>query len=234
MKNYFEGFRQMINWEQELLWAQIWHDTIKGISWLENREGMSPGRWAVGYNYLYVMTRILDGISPLMVLDIGLGVSTRLISQYFDAKGDESAKHMIVEHDKKWIEFYLKNNQLSPYSSIYVEKLVHKKIRGKSYPAYKDISKDIKDTKFNVISIDAPYGGDAWSRRDILDVLPKALADSFVIVIDDANRKGEKRTVSAIENILKANKTQYKSRNYKSLSDCYVIASADNRFLCTL
>ena len=49
---------------RELLWAQIWHDTAKGCEWLGEDFGVSPGRWAVGYDYLYVMTRVLEELRP--------------------------------------------------------------------------------------------------------------------------------------------------------------------------
>lgn len=227
------NIREFMYRDKELLWAWIWHDTIDGAEWFKNL-GVSPGRWAVGYNYLYVMTRILEDIEPQMVLDIGLGVSTKLISQYFVFKCNKDAKHIIIEHDEAWIEFYMKKNILSPYSTICLQSLIYKNMGKEKYPAYEDIGKDIENKKFNVISIDAPYGGDNYSRRDILDFLPEVLADSFVIVIDDAQRKGEKRTISDIKEILEKYKIQYVCKNYRGLDDCYVITSIDNKFLCTL
>ena len=61
---------------KELIWAKIWEDTKKGVDWMENMPGISPGRWAVTYNYLYVITRILNEVRPRSILEFGLGFSS--------------------------------------------------------------------------------------------------------------------------------------------------------------
>ena len=38
----------------ELIWARVWDDTKVDIEWLKELPGISPGRWAVGYNYIYI------------------------------------------------------------------------------------------------------------------------------------------------------------------------------------
>ena len=65
-----EYFQRLSKQNQEILWANIWRDTIQDIKWLQNVPGLSPGRWAVGYNYLYVMTRILNETNPQKILPI--------------------------------------------------------------------------------------------------------------------------------------------------------------------
>ena len=79
--SYFRSIRRE---NQELLWARIWDDTKHNLDWIEKMPGISPGRMAVGYNYLYVMTRILNDLKPKHVLDMGLGISSTLISYYMD------------------------------------------------------------------------------------------------------------------------------------------------------
>lgn len=56
---------------------------MQGIEWVQDITSISPGRWAVGYNYLYVMTRVLVELRPHKVLDIGLGVLTSFFSTFF-------------------------------------------------------------------------------------------------------------------------------------------------------
>ena len=65
----------------EAVWAQIFNNTISESLWLKDKT-FSPGRWAVGYPYLYVMYRVLNETRPKRILELGLGQSTRMIAQY--------------------------------------------------------------------------------------------------------------------------------------------------------
>lgn len=122
-----------------MLWARIWDDTKKGIDWIEDMPGVSPGRWAVGYNYLYVMTRILDEIKPNRVLDLGLGISSTLISNYFKHQEFTEAKHLVVEQSKEWADFYIQKNRISPFTEVFITECVSKEHQEISYNAYKNI-----------------------------------------------------------------------------------------------
>lgn len=42
-----EFLKELRGGNRELLWAQIWNDTRRGIEWLGDDFGVSPGRWAV-------------------------------------------------------------------------------------------------------------------------------------------------------------------------------------------
>ena len=116
-------------------------------------------------------------------------------------------------------------------------KCVKKSYQGCEYNAYQGFKQKLEGMKYSVISIDAPLAGDKpykHARRDIIDILPDALNDSFVIVIDDCNRRGEKATIAEIEQLLHRNGIAYEKGVYAGMSDCCVIASADNRFFCTM
>lgn len=233
-RNYFRDLKRQ---GTELLWAKKWEDTKRGIKWIENLPGISPCGAAVGYNYLYIMTRILNEMEPKNVLDIGLGISSTLISQYFKYMNSEAGRHIIIEHDQEWINFYNKKHHVSDYSTIILKKCVKKRYLDCEYNAYKDFSDKLKGIKFSIISIDGPIGWDKpykHSRRDILDILPEALEDSFVIIMDDYNRKGEKATIAEIEEVLKKNKIEYFKGIYPGMTDCCVLTSADNKFFCTM
>ena len=89
--------------------------------------------------------------------------------------------------------------------------------------------------KYSVISIDGPLGSnDEYSRRDILKIIPDVLEDSFVIILDDVNRKGELNTVREIEEILQDNNIPYFEGFYYGITDCCVVTSKDNQFICSL
>lgn len=236
IRKYINYLKRQQNIGYEMLWSDIWHDTIKGLDWIQELGSISPGRAAVGYNYLYVMTRILEEKKPQRILDIGLGISSTLISQYFEYYGNENSEHAIIEHDRKWSEFYLANHRLSRCSRVHFFNRVTQTKAGHEYYAYDDFARGMNGKRFSVISIDAPHGGkkNIYARRDILPLIPDILDTSWVILIDDAERHGEKNTIKDIEKTLANNGIGYCVGLYKGATHLCVIASEDNKFLCSL
>lgn len=80
----------------DMTYARVWSDTCRDIGWIQDLPGISPGRWAVGYNYIYVMTRILNEFQPHRVLELGLGISTTLISTYFRHLIADDCEHIAL------------------------------------------------------------------------------------------------------------------------------------------
>ena len=70
----------------------------------------------MGYQYLYAVYRILNTVKPKKILELGLGQSTKLLSQY--AKTNKEVKHIVVEHDQEWIDFYKKENEVAENMEI--------------------------------------------------------------------------------------------------------------------
>lgn len=219
---------------EELIWAQVWKDTKNGIEWMQDLPSISPGRMAVGYNYLYIMTRILNELRPHCVLDIGLGISSTLISHYFLKVHPTDGMHTVIEHDQAWVDFYTQNHELPACSEIIVEPCITKTYKNQPYKAYKDLKSRIGTQKYSVISIDGPNGSPEYSRRDILELLPDILEDNFVIVMDDSERSGEKRTIEDIQRVLENHGIASCVGEYVGLKTDCVIASESNKFMCSL
>lgn len=236
LRNVYNTIKTTSSCVQELLWAKTWDDTKSGIEWMKDLPSISPGRWAVGYNYLYVMTRILNEIEPECVLDMGLGISSTLISQYFSHRSGNGSRgiHDIIEQDPQWASFYLKKHSLSDASRIYSVPCVEKEYRGCSYNAYSDIGPIVRGKKYHVISVDGPIGSSSYSRRDILEYLPDILCDRFAIVLDDTDRTGERATVEEIMTVLESNGISCCKGNYPGSCNCTVIVSSDLGFLCSM
>ena len=68
LKNISLQTSQIKKQTSEAVWAHIFHDTIVESTWLKDKT-FSPGRWAVGYPYLYVMYRILNEVHPKRILE---------------------------------------------------------------------------------------------------------------------------------------------------------------------
>ena len=219
---------------KEILWSEIFNNTISNSGWLINKS-FSPGRWAVGYQYLYAVYRILNEAKPKNILELGLGQSTKMLAQY--AQTNSNIKHFIVEHDKNWIEFFTNEFELPENSNIIQLELENRKFKEDAEVlCYKDFFKALKNRRFDFISIDAPFGGNAkiYARIDVLKILPQCLSDNFILVIDDYNRKGEKNMVVEMEKVLQGNSIKYTKGVYAGVKECVVIVSPNNKFLTSM
>lgn len=220
--------------EAEILWAHIFNNTIQGSTWL-TESSFSPGRWAMGYPELYVLYRVLDEIKPKSILELGLGQSTKMITQY--VKEDCAVQHYVVEHDESWIDFYKNNNPVPVNTQI-----IHLE---REYVPYKEdgqvrvfagFKEAFSDKKFDFIVIDAPLGSDMkhYSRIDVLTLIPQSLKERFVIILDDAERSGEMNTIKEVDLLLKKNQIRFKRNFYCGAKKLCIWASPDWGFLCSM
>lgn len=215
----------------EMMWRNTFIDTVSGYEWWKNIS-ISPGRFAVGYNYLYVMARSLSAISPSSILEFGLGQSSKLLSLYSNFY---KVHYDIIEQDKAWINFFGLENVLGNTITVHHRNIdtFYDKEGGIRYK-YEEIDSIVSNMKYNIISIDGPWGGENYSRTDIIDFLPKILDTRFLIIIDDYNRIGEKRTINMIQKKLKSNNIDYNIKVYNGAKEICIIVSSDLKFLTTL
>lgn len=218
---------------KELLWANIFHDTILGSTWLQNTS-FSPGRWAIGYPYLYVLYRVLNEVKPRCILELGLGQSTKMLAQY--AKANTNSSHFVIEHDPRWINFFQSDVQLPSNSHLVQLGLSCSNFKGYNVTTYDNIRSYFGNSnQFDLISVDGPFGSNTrYSRVDIVEMIPDSLSDSFVIMMDDTDRSGEKNTSQLIMDLLKSKKIDFSFGNYKGEKDITIICSESLKFLCTL
>ncbi len=218
----------------EAVWAEIFNNTVTNSEWLKDKT-FSPGRWAVGYPYLYVMYRVLDVVRPKAILELGLGQSTKMIAQYSMANTD--VKHYVVESDLNWVAFFQKENVLPDGCKIVqMEYEMTPFKEAKEVRTYKGFSETFAGMKFNFISIDAPLGGDMkqYARVDVLKMMPECLAEDFVIMIDDCERVGEKHTVAEMEAKLQGAAIPYKLGRYSGKKDLVLITAEKMGFLTSM
>lgn len=215
----------------EGVWAEVFNNTITGSSWLKDQT-FSPGRWALGYQALYVLYRTLDQVRPSSILELGLGQSTHMTTQYAQQQKDVS--HLVVENDPNWIAFYERRNPLGDNTHILQMDLTFQPYR--DVPAVRSYAnfQQLKGKTFDLILIDAPLGGDMkqFARVDLLGLLPDCLAPSFVILMDDTNRPGEKHTVAEITEVLQP--LGAVTATYSGAKDMTIWTSPDLSFLCTM
>lgn len=219
---------------REALWAHIYSDTVKQSKWF-NDSSVSPGRWAVGYPFLYVLYRVLEQLEPKSILEMGLGQSTKMITQY--VAHHEDVKHTVVEQDSEWVRFFEEENQVALNTNICVlECEMVPYHNADEVRVYKGFKEAVGGNTYDIICIDAPSaeGMDKYSRIDVLSILPDGLNDQFVILLDDCNRIGEGNTAEEISNVLTTCGVDFAVGKYQGEKLFYIWVSRDLEFLCTL
>lgn len=183
----------------------------------------------------------MDEFQPESILEMGLGQSTKMIGTYakWKAENNGECKHYIVEHDKSWIKFFKQSFELSKATEVVQLDLIKPLIdlesgEKTSINMYAGFSEYFMDRQFDLIFIDGPFGSPIYSRMDIIDILPECLKDSFIIMLDDAERAGEQNTLKMIGSVLEENKMEYVFNYYAGSKATAIITSRDLHFLCTM
>ena len=205
IKNLVEEFRtrdeNQKKQNNELIWANIFHDTIKDREWLKNLS-ISPGRWAADYSFLYVLVRILSDYKPKKVIEFGLGETSKIVSSFLDNDLTDS-NYIILEQDESWIEVFKNKCQLSKKVELIHLPLKSKDVKGFSVNSYTGIEEKV-DGVFDLYIVDGPFGSPRYSRYDIYALAEKLhVKDEFIIIIDDYDRQGEIDTVTDLMNRFK-------------------------------
>lgn len=187
---------------KELNFANLLHDTIINSSWLKDKSFSLHG-WAANYSFIYMLYRILDNVKPQNILEMGMGQTSRLTSQYI-AYCNPEATLDIIENDAGWISTY--QPQLAQNDNI---KVHHRDLEFFTYDKiecrkYKDLNEVVGNTKYDLIIVDGPFGANqTLPRSNVLDLIKNHnLAEDFIIIFDDTERKGEQNTSAQAVHLL--------------------------------
>ena len=214
--------------ERNLFW-----DYAKGIRWMDPQLALTPGGWAVGYDYLYVLCRALEIVKPDHILEAGLGQSSKIILNYYKA---HSCRYDIIEQSQEWHDFFKKENDIPQGVNVHIRPLctAYNKFYDAEINSYSEVETIVGNNKFSLISIDGPWGCEGLSRGDLLPYLPECLADNFVIMLDDYNRAGEKEMIRLLEARMRDAQVSFLKKVYGSKKQFCLITSPNNSFLCSL
>lgn len=221
---------------KELLWCDVFKDTIKGYDWYREKS-LSLGRWAIGYNYAYVLVRVLNELRPQSILECGLGQSSKIIEDY--VVFEKNVRYDIVEQDQNWVNFFERDYGFTQRTCVHIRNIVETEfcpkggIGSKTY-VYENFDGIVEGKKYELISIDGPWGGDIYSRVDVLNHIPAILADDFVIMTDDFERVGEQNMVKLLKEKLDCNNIPYYEGRYDGMKDICILVSEKWRFFTTM
>ena len=215
----------------ELYYANLLHDTIINSTWL-NDKSFSLHGWAANYSFMYMLYRILDNVRPVHILEMGIGQTSRMTSQYI-AYCNSNATLDIIENDADWIAAY--QPQLAQNDNIKIHQcdLEFFTYDNTECRKYKNLSRISAQNKYDLIIIDGPLGwAQTLPRSNILDLIKdRNLADEFIIIFDDAERIGEKNTINQTIALLKGQdiKSSYFQRG--SIKNQMYITSLGKSFI---
>lgn len=219
--------KMILEYNQEIEWAQVYHDAIRGITWLDKLP-LNVGRWAGNYPFFYVLHRILNDFKPTSILELGLGESSKFISTYLSHYLVNSS-HTIVEHDEGWISAFNNRFKLCDRSLIQQYPLITNRVKGFETLGYDGIS--ALSHKFDLYIIDGPFGSKKYSRFDILHLLKQVNeTDEFIIILDDTNRQGERQTLEEVINFLKGKGLNLHIGRYRGRKELTVLATGKYKY----
>lgn len=231
MQKDLQEWRNQANKQfKELNFADLLHDTIINSTWL-NDKSFSLYGWAANYSFIYMLYRILDSVKPMHILEMGMGQTSRVTSQYI-ANCNLNASLDIIENDAGWISTYKPQLAQSKRTIVHQCDLEFFTYNETECRKYKDLAKVIGNTKYDLIVIDGPWGGcQTLPRSNILDIINGNLSDDFVIVFDDAERKGEQETIEATKSLLTKQGTAFYTFIREGIKrQCY-ITSISKQFI---
>lgn len=198
---------------REVLFQNIVH---RALDRLGIDEPFYPLRSAAGYSYLYLLIRVVEELPVTRILELGCGQSTVLLDRLAEHRTLECVS---LEHDREWLE------RVSPRvnSRLVHAPLVDRTVLGHVTRAY-DTSVLDNEPEFDVLLVDGPRGSRRRSRWGCLELMETHLGEDFLIIIDDAERRGELDTIGRALRLLDARGRQYGSRLVRSVNSQFLIA----------
>lgn len=215
---------------QELNFADLLHDSAAGSPWLKDKSFALYG-WAANYSFIYTLFRILDNVRPAKILEMGLGQTSLVTSQYV-AHNNPAAEVDIIENDTSWINIY--RPRLAAGENIRLNQcdieFFDEEGQNRRYNRAA-LSQITADKKYNLIVVDGPMGGgQKHPRSNILDLVEKNLAPDFIIIFDDVERPGEQATIARTQDKLKTMGIAFATQQRDALKSQFLIFSQSYEF----
>lgn len=228
IKDLYNEHKKLQEDTSEIKWAAYFHEYTKGLQLVQDLR-LSPGGWSANYSMLYLISKILIECRPAFILEFGLGESTKLVSRLISTM-DEIEKHIIIEDSVEWKTHFNRQFLLDKKSNISlcpIEELCYKEINTHAYV----LPEDIVGEDFEFYIVDGPKGSKRFSRINICHIAEKFTKEKeFIILIDDASRKGERETIDELKKIFNKNQLTYFTGIYKGEKTQQIFASNKYKF----
>lgn len=225
------------------LWARRWLNPflergsrwLAPAAWLQGREllyqnmvhrdldrlGLDlpvyPVRSAASYSYLYLLLRLVQDHKNLKFLELGSGLSSVLLDRL---QAGYPLDLVSLEHDAGWADRI--GDQVS--TPVVHAELGSRQFAGHRFEGY---DPNVLENRrgFNVLLVDGPRRSRKRSRWTALEFLESVMADEFVVIFDDAERRGEIQTISQALKLLDARGVRYGAHLTRSVNSQMLIAT---------
>ncbi|MFA4928242.1 MAG: hypothetical protein WC558_06980 [Patulibacter sp.] len=213
----------------ELLYQASYLDLARRTSWLQDVPLSSPGGGTASFSQLYLLLRILnEGAGISRVLELGVGISTSIITQWVEAH-DGTSVH--VDDDAGWLEATVPaGDRVSALHAPLGSRTI-----GDRQIEWYDVA--MPEGGFDLLLVDGPQAWNAanrFNRLGVLDWTPDVLAEEFVVVIDDSARPGEHRLAGEMERVIRASGRSVHRRDVVGANSQTLLVSDAYRFAAYL
>ena len=202
---------------QELLYERLFANALVRLG-LENRYYATGG--AASFSLLYLLLRTVTELPVRRVVELGCGQSSLLLDALQQLRPIEITT---LEHDREWAQRIQQQVQYD----ITCADLVERVVRGRRISTY-DTDAGL-DTPPDLLLVDGPHASPKYSRWGMLQWVERELGEDFLILFDDANRRGEIDTIEETLRLLRAQGRTFRTRFYYSVKWQFVIA--DGKFI---
>lgn len=171
------------------------------------RDEYYPVGGAANYGLLYLILRCFTELEIGNVLELGAGQSSILIDR-LNRRFPAARQVLTLEHDAFWAA----NIQPKIDHPVLCGNLRGERIRGHKAYCY-DWDLLPAATAFDLLLVDGPVAaakGLEYSRLGALQLLPRLSERGFVVIVDDAERAGERRLAREIIGALAARGRPFK------------------------
>ncbi len=148
-----------------------------------------PVKAAANYSLLYCLFRIVTETDCKRVLEIGAGQTSLLQSALM---ASQELEVDTLESVRVLGEAHVGASRKPACTTVRSRRQLWTALRAYRYENTRDLR-----TGYQLVVVDGPHATPRNSRYGSLEVLLSRLADDFVIVFDDAERRGEQDTIRA-------------------------------------
>ncbi len=198
---------------QEMLYERLFSNALSRFQ-LENR--YYPTGVAANFSLMYILLRCITELPVQRVVELGCGQSTLLLDALQPLRPIDITT---LEHDREWARRF----QCHVNHEIIRADLVERVVQGRKTLVYDNDT--VLDTPLDLLLIDGPKGNSRHSRWAGLQWIENGLDDDFIVVFDDAERRGEIDTIEKSLSLLRAQGRNFRTRFYKGLKWQFVVAA---------
>lgn len=198
---------------REVVYQNIVH---RDLARLGIDRSFHPVGAAANYSYLYILLRACTELPVGRVLELGCGQSTLLLDALARQRGFDVVS---LEHEAAWAD---RIGAQCEHARVLEAPLHARDVRGFSAPVHDAEAFDGEGV--DVLLVDGPQKSKRRSRWGALHWLERMDCDDFLVVFDDAERRGELDTIEAALKHLDARGIDYVATRIRSVKTQFLIA----------